>query len=137
MNALDTNVWLYAYDSRDPGKQEVAQQLISDLEPLALLWQVGCEFVAAARKLERFGFAPDQAWEALAIMQEGVDAVLLPSREMWTTARDLQSRFSLHFSDALIVAGCLSGGVSTLYSEDFSHGVQMDGLTVVNPFVSS
>jgi len=136
MNAIDTNIWLYAYDARDPLKQSKAQELMAKLEPLVLLWQVGCEFVAAARKLEPFGFVQEQAWDALARMQAAVDAVLLPDSDMWPVARDLQNRFSLHFWDALIVAGCLRGGVKTLYSEDFTHALDIDGLQIVNPFLS-
>ena len=137
MNALDTNVWLYAYDARDPLKQNKSQELMANLQPLVLLWQVGCEFVAAARKLEPLGFAREQAWDALAKMQAAVDAVLLPDSEMWLVAPDLQDRFSLHFWDALIVAGCLRGGVKTLYSEDFTHGLKIDDLQIVIPFPSS
>lgn len=137
MNAIDTNIWLYAYDARDALKQDKSQGLIANLQPLVLLWQVGCEFIAAARKLEPFGFAREQAWDALVKMQAAVEAVLLPDSEMWLVARDLQDRFSLHFWDALIVAGCLRGGVRTLYSEDFTHALKIDDLQIVNPFLSS
>jgi predicted nucleic acid-binding protein len=44
MNAIDTNVWLYSHDTRDPHKQGIAQQLIATMRPLALPWQVGCEY---------------------------------------------------------------------------------------------
>lgn len=56
MNAIDTNVWLYGQDTRDPQKQAIAQQLIATTRPLALPWQVGCEFIAASRKLAAVGF---------------------------------------------------------------------------------
>ena len=136
MDALDTNVWLYAYDTRDPIKQNKAIELLENVQSLALLWQGGCEFVASARKLEHFGFSLKQAWEALDRMQDAVDAVLLPDMTMWFSARDLQERFTLHYWDALIVAGCLHGGVHTLYSEDFTHDMEIKGLRIVNPFLS-
>jgi predicted nucleic acid-binding protein len=136
MDALDTNVWLYAYDKRDPLKQNIAIGLLENVPSLALLWQVGCEFVAGARKLEHLGFTQEQAWEALARMKDAADAVLLPDSQMWFSARDLQNRLTLHYWDALIVAGCLRGSVQTLYSEDFVHGMEIDGLRIVNPFLS-
>jgi predicted nucleic acid-binding protein len=74
------------------------------------------------------------AWAALADMQAMADVVLLPDPEMWPLARDLQERFSLHFWDGLIVAGCIRGGVETLYSEDFSDAGPIDGVRIVNPF---
>ena len=80
MNAIDTNVWIYCHDVRNPEKQQVAQRLIETLEPIGLLWQVGCEFIAAARKLEPFGFTQEQAWQSLADMQAMADAVLLPTQ---------------------------------------------------------
>lgn len=46
MNALDTNVWLYCHDTRNPRKQELAQRLVEQASPMALLWQVGCESIA-------------------------------------------------------------------------------------------
>jgi predicted nucleic acid-binding protein len=135
MNALDTNVWIYSHDSRDPQKQAKALELIDRVEPMALLWQVGCEFLAAARKLEPFGFARQDAWDALDDMQAMADAVLLPDPDVWKLARDLESQFTLSFWDALIVAGCIRGGVKTLHSEDISGAKEYHGVEVVSPFV--
>ena len=53
MNAVDTNVLIYAKDRRDPRKQAIAEALIRDLRDGMLLWQVACEFLAASRKLDR------------------------------------------------------------------------------------
>ena len=64
MNALDTNVWLYSHDASDPRKQAIAQQLVATVRPLALPWQVGCEFIAASRKLAVVGFTAAHAWDA-------------------------------------------------------------------------
>ncbi len=65
MNAIDTNIWIYRYDARDPKKHSVAKNLISTVRPLALPWQVGCEFIAASRKLAHLGFDEAKAWAAL------------------------------------------------------------------------
>ena len=73
MNAIDTNIWVYSHDTRDPHKQAVAQQLIATTRPLALPWQVSCEFIAASRKLATVGFTEAQAWSALAAMQTLAD----------------------------------------------------------------
>jgi predicted nucleic acid-binding protein len=78
MIALDTNIWLYSHDTRDPRKQAVAQQLIATARPLALPWLVGCEFVAASRKLTAAGFPEAHAWKALARMRVLADVILLP-----------------------------------------------------------
>ncbi len=134
MNVLDTNIWIYSHDRRDPGKQAAAQQLIQTVAPLALMWQVGCEFIAAARKLELFGFAEQDAWEALADMQNMADVVLLPLPELWPRSRSLKEKYGLQFWDALLIASCIREGVQTLYSEDFSEHDEIEGLQIVNPF---
>jgi predicted nucleic acid-binding protein len=61
MIVLDTNIWIYSHDSRDTRKQAIAQQLIAEVAPLTLPWQVGCEFVSAARKLATAGFSEADA----------------------------------------------------------------------------
>src|SRR6266849_4374315 len=111
MNVIDTNIWLYSHDLRDPRKQGIAQQLIATTRPLALPWQVGCEFVAASRKLAVVGFTESQAWAALAAMQVLADVILLPAPDLWLETQSLQSSYSLSFWDALLVAACLRGGV--------------------------
>ena len=118
MNALDTNIWLYSHDTRDGNKQAIAQQLIATVRPLALPWQVGCEFIAASRKLGSAGFTEVQAWSALALMRTLADAVLLPISDLWTETQILQGRYSLSFWDALLAAACLRDRVQILYTED-------------------
>jgi predicted nucleic acid-binding protein len=137
MNALDTNIWLYSHDTRDPHRQAIAQQLIATTRPLALPWQVGCEFVAASRKLTAAGFTETQAWAALARMRVLADVVLLPVTDLWAETQALQSRHSLSFWDALLVAGCLRGGVQNLYTEDLGAPRTIEHLSLVNPFLAS
>jgi predicted nucleic acid-binding protein len=135
MNALDTNVWLYSHDTRHPHKQGAAQRLIAAVRPLALPWQVGCEFVAASRKLAPAGFTEAHAWAALAAMWGFADVVLLPVPDLWPETQALQARYSLSFWDALLVAACLRGGVQTLYTEDVGAPRTIDRLSLVNPFL--
>jgi predicted nucleic acid-binding protein len=135
MNALDTNGWLYSHDTRDPRKQALAQQLIATTRPLALPWQVGCEFVAASRKLAAAGFTEAHAWAALAAMRALADVILLPVPDLWPETQALQSRYSLSFWDALLVSICLRGGVQVLYTEDIGAPRTIDSLSLVNPFL--
>jgi predicted nucleic acid-binding protein len=44
-------------------------------------------------------------------------------------------RFSLSWSDALIVAAALRVGCRYLLSEDLQDGQTLDGLTAIGPFV--
>jgi predicted nucleic acid-binding protein len=134
MNAIDTNVWVYTHDTRDRRKQQLAQQVIASARPFVLPWQIGCEFVAASRKLAGLGFTEAQAWQGLADMRVAADEVLLPDEQLWAEAQGLQSRHALSFWDALLVAACLRGGVQILYTEDMGAPRVIDGLSLVNPF---
>lgn len=134
MNAIDTNVWIYSHDTRDPHKQAVAQSLIAGLRNLALPWQIGCEFISASRKLGPLGFDAVHAWNALADMQSMANAALMPVPRLWPAAQAVQARHSLSFWDALLVAACIDGGVTVLFTEDMGSPRQIDGLSLVNPF---
>jgi predicted nucleic acid-binding protein len=134
MNVIDTNIWVYRLDTRDARKQLVATNVISTVRPLLLPWQVGCEFIAASRKLAPLGFDEAKAWAALAKMQALATVVLMPIPQIWPEAESLQTRYSLSFWDALLVATCLLAGVKVLYMEDMGAPRQIDVLSLVNPF---
>ena len=133
MNAVDTNVLLYVHDPRDPDEQQIASLLIPSLEDSVLLWQVACEYIAASRKLEPFGYKQNKAWEDVQNLQL-VWTTVLPSWQVLIRAESLMSRFYLSFWDAMIIAACLEAGIERLYSEDFDSYDRIDGLELVNPF---
>jgi predicted nucleic acid-binding protein len=136
MNAIDTNVWIYSHDGRDPAKQLVAQELIASVRPLALPWQIGCEFLAASRKLAAHGFDEAKAWQALAHMHAMADAVLLPVPQLWWETQVLQTRYTLSFWDGLLAATCIREKVQVLYTEDMGAPRTIESLSLVNPFVT-
>jgi len=118
-----------------PRKQAVALQLIDTARPLALPWQIDCEFLAASRKLEQFGMSREKVWSFLESLQRAADVILIPDVRLWSECRALEQRYGLSFWDALIVGACLVGGVRTLYSEDLAvAGRNIPGLVLVNPF---
>lgn len=137
INILDTNSWLYVHDSRDPLKQSIARQLVASVRPLLLPWQVGCEFVAASRKLSAVGFSEALAWAALSTMQKLADRVILPTTDYWADAQSLQSRYSLSFWYAILIAACIRDGAATLYTEDIGAPRTIDQLSLVNPFLAT
>jgi predicted nucleic acid-binding protein len=61
MNAVDTNVLIYAQDPRDPRKRAIAEGLLASLADGLPLWQVACEYVATSRKLSPFGLSQRNA----------------------------------------------------------------------------
>lgn len=134
MNAADTNILIYAHDPRDPRKKQIAQNLIATLPDGVLLWQVACEYIAAARKLEKLGYDQKQAWLDLADLRR-LWRPVAPDWQVMARAESLLARYKLSFWDAMIVAACLEAGVTHLYSEDFDNQAAATGLTVIDPFI--
>jgi predicted nucleic acid-binding protein len=133
MNAVDTNILVYAHDPRDPVKQAKALSLIEAEGSGVLLWQVACEYLSASRKLARFDYDLTEAKRDLDDMRDAWTFVL-PKWEILDRASGLLDRYSLSFWDALLLAACLQAGVERLYSEDFDAYNKIDTLEVVNPF---
>lgn len=134
MNAVDTNVLIYVRDPRDPVKQQKAVQLTTGLSDGALLWQVACEFVSASRKLAPFGFTKAQAWREVERMRV-LWKLILPSEKVLTRAEQLTATQNFSFWDAMIVAACMEGSITRLYTEDFDNSLkQATGVEIVNPF---
>lgn len=133
MNAVDTNVLIYVHDRRSPAKQAIAESLVQSLPDAVLLWQVACEYIAASRKLENLGYSREQAWHYLRELQM-LWTTKLPSWDVMDRAEALSQKYSLSFWDALLIAACLEGGVTRLYSEDFDASAQSEGLEIINPF---
>jgi len=133
MNAVDTNILLYAHDPRDPSKQTVAISLLQSITDGVLLWQVACEYMAASRKLEPLGYNRSQAWQDIRDLRQ-VWSTILPSWKVLDRTAQLLDSYSLSFWDAMIISACLEGDVTRLYSEDFDAYPHVNGLEIVNPF---
>lgn len=136
MNAVDTNVLFYAHDSRDAQKQAQANRLIAGLTDGVLLWQVACEYLAASRKLAKFGYRYDDAWQDLADLR-AVWECKLPDWSVLDRADAYGAAHGLSWWDALIVAASVEAGVTRLYSEDLGGRAPIDAVEFINPFTVS
>ena len=131
---LDTNILLYSI-SRDPseaGKRDRAVALLSEREN-ALSVQVLQEFyVQATRPTRRDAVSHEIAVEL-------IDAWLrFPIQEITVAivseALRIKARHQLSYWDAAIVAAARALGCREIYSEDMSHGRDIEGTVIVNPF---
>jgi predicted nucleic acid-binding protein len=131
---VDTNVFIYAIDEADLGKQEAARLWRSELWKShrgRISFQVLQEFYVKvtqnwpdARDEARAEIRDLLAWEPVA-----VNGVIL--ERSWK----LQDRYKLSFWDALIVAAAKSLSCPYLLTEDLQAGQNLDGVEVVNPFL--
>lgn len=138
MNAVDTNVLVYAVDETEPDKQSRAIGLLDELSkrpvPLAVPWQVAVEFIACLRRWQALGRI--DAKDVVAYKVHFLDPmpIVMPSVGSLQVSLELSDRYSLSHWDSLLVAACREAGIKVLYSEDLDAGASYDGLTVVNPF---
>jgi predicted nucleic acid-binding protein len=49
-------------------------------------------------------------------------------------ALSIKARHGLSYWDSAIVAAACAQGCGELWTEDLAHGLQIEGVTVVNPF---
>jgi predicted nucleic acid-binding protein len=130
---VDTNVLVYAASNSpaDMPKRIIARQLL--VQPgIGFSAQVLQEFYAVAVTKQRLGMTHD---EALAVLNSLAAFPVCPiSRDLVLAAIDAKQRFQLSYWDAAILTAAKQMGCQTVYSEDFDHERDFDGLKVINPF---
>jgi len=130
---IDTNIAVYAVDSRDPAKQATALQLLRELlnrREAVVSAQVLVEFASVART--KLQIAPRVVQRQVLLLATG--RVVPVDAELVCTAIDLQVAHQVSFWDACIVCAAEAAGCELLYTEDLSHGQRYGRLRVVNPF---
>lgn len=132
---VDTNVLVYARDATEPEKQAPALAWLRHLwEARAgrLSFQVLTEYYVTVTAKLRPGLPAEDArrdvrnllaWQPLAL-----DGPVLEGA--WAA----QARFGLSWWDALIVAAAQVLECPYLLTEDLSHGQDLGGVRVLNPF---
>jgi predicted nucleic acid-binding protein len=136
MNAVDTNVLIYAQDPRDRRKQQIAGSLLDSLTDAVLLWQVACEYIAASKKLAPFGFSYEKAWSDLGRLRSSWQGQL-PDWGIHDRAERVLRNTGCSFWVAMLLSGCISAGIQQLYSEDFGDLDAVGGVRIINPFQES
>lgn len=138
MIAFDTNIYAYTLDSDAPFKREVSIKLLQSqaglIDARPLLWQVACEFLSFLRRQQGKQRIDDAGVQFEMGNLLNNHRLILPCREIVSRSMDLTMRFSLSHWDSLLLAACIESGIDTVYSEDMSHGMTYDSVTVINPF---
>ena len=131
---LDTNVLVYADDTRDPLKQDRAVELIEQLGRTrsgVVSTQVLQEYyVTAVQKLKS---EPAHAQRKVEILGR-LDVIKL-DLTLIIRAIEFHRLQQTSFWDGLIVAAAQSGGCAILFTEDLQHGRRLAGVQVINPFL--
>ena len=131
---VDTNILLYSI-SRDPAeapKREIAIALL-DADDIALSVQVLQEFYVQATRTTR----PDALAHDIAVglirtwLRFKVQEITVP---VMIGALQIKWMYDLSYWDAAIIAAARALGCREVFSEDMSHGREIEGVTINNPF---
>jgi len=112
MNAIDTNVLIYAADSDAREKGPVAVALLDRLSgrgDAVLPWQVLREFTAFVAKSRRKSGAGPEAFEYVRAMRDRFP-VVAPGPAVADLAIDLHLRDQVSIWDAFLIAACIDAG---------------------------
>ena len=133
---VDTNVLIYAYDTRDAAKRSRAIAIIRRLGTLrtgALSAQVLGEFFWNATRRLRQPLSEADAEQQLVLWVRSGTVFDITPPIVLEAVRGAQ-RYRLPYWDALIWATAKLNGVPTVLSEDFNDGALVEGVRFRNPF---
>jgi predicted nucleic acid-binding protein len=132
---LDTNVLLYSISLRhDERKKRVAAATLLQRLDIGLSIQVLQEFYAQATRPTRTDRLSH--CDAVELIEAWTRFAVQPmTLEVFMDALRITERHRLSYWDSAIVAAALALGCRELYSEDMQHGLSIDGLRLINPFL--
>src|ERR1700693_5886811 len=122
---LDTNIFVYSFDTTSPKKSAQATKLIRtaiETRGGIVSYQVVQEFFNAALR----GFSkPMSAIDAEQYLSTTFRPLLSvhSSQALYGEALRVAGRFRLPWYDSLLVASAIEGKCDVLYSEDFQNGL--------------
>ncbi|NJM49769.1 MAG: PIN domain-containing protein [Sphingomonadales bacterium] len=137
MIALDTNILIYAITDDDAeGRHQLACDILLRIgsgNPILPLPVVG-EYLNVCRMRKQASFTA--ALERADRMIRNYNCIpALPSD--YLRAGTTSYRYRIQYFDALIIMVAIRAGASILLSEDMQDGLEVEGLRVVNPFLTA
>jgi len=133
---IDTNVFVYSFDDRQPAKKERSIALIQEGLKTGMgiiSTQVIQEFLNVATQKFAVPIKPEDSKVYLRLVMNPLCQVY-PNLSLYETCLDLQTETRYSFSDSLIIAAAIQGGCNLLYSEDLQDGQEIHGTMIVNPY---
>ena len=133
MTFLDTNIAVYAVDSHDSRKHEIAADLIDAAvsgEGYRISAHVLFEFANICQK--KLGCTAQEVLKLL----DGLGTVETINQTPQIVARavELKALYGISLQDSMIVAAAEKSGCAELLSEDLGDGQVYAGVRVRNPF---
>jgi predicted nucleic acid-binding protein len=133
---VDSNILVYAHDRSDPGKHAKAREALRRCwgeETGCLSLQVLQEFYVSITRKVRYPLSKKVARDLIATYSVWPLALLTPDHVI--AASRQEERYQLQFWDALIVSAAQLLNAETILSEDFHHGLEIEGISIRNPLL--
>ena len=133
---LDTNVFVYVFDPTAPAKARKAARLVRE----AVDTGKGIVSYQVVQEFFNVGFRRFAQPMSVAEAEQYLITVFRPllainsSPALYVEALRIAGKHRLAWYDSIVVASALEGRCETLYSEDFQHGREIEGLRIKNPF---
>ena len=132
---VDTNVFVYAADPDAPEKQRRAGALLESVfgAPGATISpQVMQEFYSVATR----GEPPKLSHDAAEQIVRDLSSLRVAHVDARTVLRAVErvGRRSISIWDSLIVQSAVESACTVLLTEDLTHGEEIDGVRIVDPF---
>ncbi len=134
---LDTNVFVYSFDTSAPAKQQTARQLIQ----AALRTQRGVISTQVVQEFLNLALRKFRKPMTVSDARDYLRSVLIPlcqhfpSTAFYDRALLLKEETGYSWYDTLIVTAAVETGCTTLFSEDVQSGRVVKSVTIRNPFV--
>lgn len=128
--AVDTNILVYLHDSSDTRKRNIAENILAGNPKISS--QVISEYLNVTRRILSLPKA-DLIIQSADLFK--YCEIISVSCKTLTTAAALVQKYDFQMFDSIIVAATLEVDCTVLYSEDMQHGLVINKLTILNPFV--
>jgi len=133
---IDTNILVYASDPTDPYRQELAANILTHLG-LTLSGRISvqslAEFFNVTTSSKKQLYTRGEAYEQVERLMQTFPIFDLTSMIALEAARGCRDYYLAYF-DAQIWATARLNQVPVIFSEDFSHGQELEGVRFINPF---
>ena len=133
---IDTNILIYSIDVDAGDRHELSRQFVDEAvdKNCVLTLQALSEFYWAAT---RKGKMRREDAKAQVVDWQRLFPIIVAQSSTLTMAIQAAISHKLAFWDAIMWATARQNGVDILYSEDFQHGQNIEGVLIENPFYPS
>lgn len=127
---IDSNIFLYTFDSRDERKQKISKEIT--LSPNSII-SIQVINEVSNNLIKKFKFDNNMVKRFIKSCYNRYEVINF-AKETFLLACNIRDSYNISYYDSLIVSTALNAKCTVLYSEDMQHGLKIDDLVILNPF---